>query len=196
MQGASGHLVGIKASWRDSPVLSSDECHQSPLPSNTGLSVSKRHGGGMPGTRRAGLPMEIRFLGMNIPSQTLSPYQSWARRECSPSHMPVVWREQVPGTERWGRDGLWGQEVPGVQRVTAEGSPHPGSNEGPALPRAGHPPQGPAVSWQPLPASSNTGGTPKPFLPCFLNKALHLGKSSGFVLHWELSVRAGWWWAG
>lgn len=107
-----------------------------------------------------------RFLGTNIPSQALFPCQSWARRECSPTHGLVAWREQVPGRERGavGRGGAWG----------AEGSPHPGSSEASALPRTGHPRQGPQHLGSLCLPPAMRGELQN---ICFLNKALHLGKA-------------------
>lgn len=99
---------GIKASWRDSPGLSSDRCHQCPLPRHTGLSVSKGHGEGCQGHHGVG-------------SQV--PRDKHPQADFFPTRAGVA-GNAAPVTHLWlgenkslaGKGELWGQEVPGVQR--------------------------------------------------------------------------------
>lgn len=156
-------LLGIKASWLDSSVLSS-KCHQCPLPSDTGLSVSRRHRGGMAGTPHVGLSMESRFLGTNIPSQTLFPTRAGLAGNAAP--LTCLWFGESNSLA--GRDELWGQEVPGVQRGHLTLAPVRYQL------CQGHPSQGPQHLGSLCLPPAMRGELQN---LCFLNKALHFGKA-------------------
>lgn len=99
-QGASGDLVGFKASLRDFPVPL-----MSSLPSDAGLSLGKQHGKGEPGTPPAHLPMEPRFPGRNPPTAP-SPLPELGLQGKQSNHIlmvHMVWGEQASERTQTGR---------------------------------------------------------------------------------------------
>lgn len=125
LQGASGNLVGFKASSWDFPVLALvlqmsgtdfappqqcwTECEQTTW-GRDAEDIPRRPVYG------AQVPRE------EPPRRPLLPCQSWAHRESSPSHMlavHMVWREQTPGGETDEGGGSCGARrslEPGVRR--------------------------------------------------------------------------------